>query len=218
MPNNQESWVKLTSALEAPDLTADPRFATPEARAEHSTALVAALDTIFAKQTRAEWLRRFRQALPTPAHPGEDGVAEVLPSPAQKPETSAEGGPSLPSPAHKTETSVEGGPSLPSPAHGRGTSGAAGLGEGITAAPINNLADLAEDPQAWANSYFTKTHCDEVNREVTVRGLPITLSKTPGAVRTLGPELGQHTEEILTETLGYTWEQVGELKDAGAIL
>jgi crotonobetainyl-CoA:carnitine CoA-transferase CaiB-like acyl-CoA transferase len=252
MPNNQESWVKLTSALEAPDLTADPRFATPEARAEHNTALIAALDTVFAKQTRAEWLRRFRQALPTPAHPGEDGVAEVLPSPAQKPETSAEGGPSLPSPAHKTETSVEGGPSLPSPAqkpetsaeggpslpspahktetsveggpslpspaHGRGTSGAAGLGEGITAAPINNLADLAEDPQAWANSYFTKTHCDEVNREVTVRGLPITLSKTPGAVRTLGPELGQHTEEILTETLGYTWEQVGELKDAGAIL
>jgi crotonobetainyl-CoA:carnitine CoA-transferase CaiB-like acyl-CoA transferase len=51
-----------------------------------------------------------------------------------------------------------------------------------------------------------------------VRGLPITLSKTPGAVRTLGPELGQHTEEILTETLGYTWEQVGELKEAGAIL
>jgi crotonobetainyl-CoA:carnitine CoA-transferase CaiB-like acyl-CoA transferase len=92
------------------------------------------------------------------------------------------------------------------------------VGEGVTAAPINNLAELAEDPQAWANNYFTKTHCDEVNREVTVRGLPITLSKTPGAVRTLGPELGQHTEEILTETLGYTWEQVGELKEAGAIL
>jgi crotonobetainyl-CoA:carnitine CoA-transferase CaiB-like acyl-CoA transferase len=92
------------------------------------------------------------------------------------------------------------------------------VGEGVTAAPINTLADLAEDPQAWANNYFTKTHCDEVNREVTVRGLPITLSKTPGAVRTLGPELGQHTEEILTETLGYTWEQVGALKEAGAIL
>jgi crotonobetainyl-CoA:carnitine CoA-transferase CaiB-like acyl-CoA transferase len=149
--NNQDAWTKLTAALEAPDLAADPRFATPEARAENNAALVGALDTIFAKQTRDEWLRRLKAA-------------------------------------------------------------------GVTAAPINSLADIAEDPQAWANGYFTKTHCDEVNREVTVRGLPITLSKTPGAVRTLGPELGQHTEEILTEILGYSWEQVGELKEAGAIL
>jgi crotonobetainyl-CoA:carnitine CoA-transferase CaiB-like acyl-CoA transferase len=168
MASNQDSWAKLTGALDAPDLAADPRFATPEARAENNAALIEALDTIFAKQTRDYWLRRFAESLPSPS--------------------------------------------------GRGMSGAAGLGEGVTAAPINNLADLAEDPQAWANNYFTKTHCDEVNREVTVRGLPITLSKTPGAVRTLGPELGQHTEEILTETLGYTWEQVGELKEAGAIL
>jgi crotonobetainyl-CoA:carnitine CoA-transferase CaiB-like acyl-CoA transferase len=140
MPNNQDSWAKLSAALDEPEVAANPRFQTP-----------AALDTVFAKQTRAEWLRRFEAA-------------------------------------------------------------------GVTAVPINTLADLAEDPQAWANNYFTRTHCDEVNREVTVRGLPIALSKTPGAVRTLGPELGQHTEEILTETLGYTWEQVGALKEAGAIL
>jgi crotonobetainyl-CoA:carnitine CoA-transferase CaiB-like acyl-CoA transferase len=63
-----------------------------------------------------------------------------------------------------------------------------------------------------------QTYCEEVQRDVTVRGLPIGLSKTPGAVRSLGPELGQHTEEILVDTLGYTWEQVGELKTQGAIL
>ena len=151
MPNKQGSWLKLTSAVEAPDLTSDPRFATSEGRRKHNTALIAALDTVFAKRTAAEWMARFNSA-------------------------------------------------------------------GVVAAPINNLAELAEDPQAWANDYFTKTHCNEVNREVTVRGLPIGLSKTPGSVRSLGPELGQHTEEILTETLGYTWEQVGELKEAGATL
>ena len=151
MPNNQDAWSKLTAALDNPQIAGDDRFATPEGRSEHSSSLIAALDTVFAKQTAAEWMRRF-------------------------------------------ETS------------------------GVVAAPINNLSDLAVDPQAWANNYFTKTHCDEVNREVTVRGLPITLSKTSGSVGTLGPELGQHTEEILTETLGYTWEQVGELKEARAIL
>ncbi len=88
----------------------------------------------------------------------------------------------------------------------------------IVAMPIGNLADLAADPQAWANDYIVKAHCDEVNREVDVRGLPITLSKTPGSVRTLGPELGQDTELILTDTLGYSWEQVAEFKEQGVIL
>ena len=89
---------------------------------------------------------------------------------------------------------------------------------GIVASPINNLADAAKDPQAWENDYFVETYCEEVQRDVTVRGVPVQLSKTPGSVRSLGPELGQHTEEILVETLGYTWEQVGELKEQGAIL
>ncbi len=89
---------------------------------------------------------------------------------------------------------------------------------GIPSAPIDNLADLAQDRQAWANDYFLKAHCEEVNREVTVRGLPIGLSKTPGSVRSLGPELGQHTEELLVDTLGYSWEEIGALKEQGAIL
>ncbi len=89
---------------------------------------------------------------------------------------------------------------------------------GIAASPVNNLADLAADPQAWANRYLSETHCDEVNRDVVVRGLPVRLSKTPGSVRALGPELGQHTEEILVDVLGYSWDDVGELKTQGAIL
>jgi crotonobetainyl-CoA:carnitine CoA-transferase CaiB-like acyl-CoA transferase len=89
---------------------------------------------------------------------------------------------------------------------------------GVIASPINNLADLAQDPQAWANEYLLETYCEEVQRQVMIRGLPIGLSNTPGSVRSLGPELGQHTEEILVDTLGYSWEQVGELKAKGAIL
>jgi crotonobetainyl-CoA:carnitine CoA-transferase CaiB-like acyl-CoA transferase len=88
---------------------------------------------------------------------------------------------------------------------------------GVVGSPINNLADLGNDPQAWENQYFTKTYCEEVQREVDIRGLPVRLSKTPGTVESLGPELGQHTEFILTETLGYSWEQVGELKEQGVI-
>jgi len=89
---------------------------------------------------------------------------------------------------------------------------------GIVASPINNLRDVEADPQAWENEYLVETYCEEVQRNVNVRGLPVTLSKTPGVVETLGPELGQHTEQILVDTLGYTWEQVGQLKEERAIL
>ena len=88
---------------------------------------------------------------------------------------------------------------------------------GIAASPVATLADVAKDPQAWANDYLMETHCEEVQRTVTIRGLPVTLSKTPGTVRSLGPELGQDTEMILFETLGYSWDEIGELKAKGAI-
>ena len=82
----------------------------------------------------------------------------------------------------------------------------------IAASPIQSFKELAEDPQAWANDYFLKTHCSEVDREVEIRGLPITLSKTPGRVETLGPELGQDTEIVLLEMLGMEWEEIEKLK------
>lgn len=88
---------------------------------------------------------------------------------------------------------------------------------GIVASPIQTLKEISEDPQAWENDYLVRTHCEEVNREVEVRGLPITLSKTPGSVESLGPELGQDTELILADTLGISWERIGELKERGVI-
>lgn len=90
--------------------------------------------------------------------------------------------------------------------------------EGIVASPVNNLADVVRDEQAWRNGYFMKTYCEEVQREVDVRGLPVTLSKTPGEIQTLGPQLGQDTELLMMDLLGYEWEQIEALKAQGAIL
>lgn len=88
---------------------------------------------------------------------------------------------------------------------------------GIVAGPINNLADVIKDEQAWRNNYFMKAYCEEVKREVDVRGLPVALSKTPGMVNTLGPELGQDTEILMMELLEYDWDQIEDLKEQGAI-
>lgn len=88
---------------------------------------------------------------------------------------------------------------------------------GIVASPINNLADVIKDEQAWQNNYFMKAYCEEVKREVDVRGMPVALSKTPGEVNTLGPELGQDTEILMMDLLKYEWDQIEELKVKGAI-
>ena len=88
---------------------------------------------------------------------------------------------------------------------------------GIVAQPINNLADVIRDEQAWQNKYFMKAYCEEVQREVDVRGLPVKLSKTPGEINSLGPQLGQDTEILMMDMLGYEWEEIEALKAEGAI-
>jgi crotonobetainyl-CoA:carnitine CoA-transferase CaiB-like acyl-CoA transferase len=82
-------------------------------------------------------------------------------------------------------------------------------------APVRDLAEAAADPQAWANGYLRKgADADGVER--TIVGTPISFSESgvdPGGPP---PETGQHTEEVLLE-VGYTWEEIAALSDAGAI-
>jgi formyl-CoA transferase len=51
---------------------------------------------------------------------------------------------------------------------------------------------------------------------IHVSGLPTTLSRTPGAIRTPAPEKGEHTEAILRE-LGMRSEDIQQLRAAGVI-
>ena len=50
-----------------------------------------------------------------------------------------------------------------------------------------------------------------------VMGIPVRLRETPGSVRRPAPEFGEHTEEILTTLLGYTWDQIAGLKEREVI-
>ncbi len=47
--------------------------------------------------------------------------------------------------------------------------------------------------------------------------MPVKLAQTPGNPRGHAPELGEHTEAILTEMLGYSWDDVARLRDANVI-
>ena len=58
---------------------------------------------------------------------------------------------------------------------------------------------------------------EALSGKTQLMGVPVNLSRTPGNARGRAPELGEHTESILTELLGYSWEDVAKLREEGAI-
>jgi succinate--hydroxymethylglutarate CoA-transferase len=52
---------------------------------------------------------------------------------------------------------------------------------------------------------------------IEVPGLPLKLGGAETASRTPCPGLGQHTEEVLREVLGYDAARIASLREAGAI-
>jgi len=81
---------------------------------------------------------------------------------------------------------------------------------------VNSVDQLPDDVQVQANRYVTAFEHPTFGSTQVV-GIPVGLSETPGSLRRPAPEFGQHTEEILTELLGYSWEQVGRLREQEVI-
>jgi CoA:oxalate CoA-transferase len=81
---------------------------------------------------------------------------------------------------------------------------------------VNSLDQLPDDVQVQANHYVT-TYEHPTFGPTQVVGLPVGLSETPGSLRRPAPEFGQHTEEILTGLLGYSWDEVGRLREREVI-
>jgi crotonobetainyl-CoA:carnitine CoA-transferase CaiB-like acyl-CoA transferase len=52
---------------------------------------------------------------------------------------------------------------------------------------------------------------------ITVAGLPIKLSATPGQVQGRAPRLGEHTEAVLAEWLHLPAETVARLREEGVV-
>lgn len=81
---------------------------------------------------------------------------------------------------------------------------------------LKTIDEFGKDPQPLANDYLVE-YDHPMWGKTKMPGFPVAFSKTPWSISRPPPELGQHTEEILMEVLGYDWDAISKLKDEEVI-
>jgi crotonobetainyl-CoA:carnitine CoA-transferase CaiB-like acyl-CoA transferase len=77
------------------------------------------------------------------------------------------------------------------------------------------LDEVPNDPQVRARKMIVELN-GPGGQKVKQVGISVKLSDTPGSIRSLAPQLGQHTDEIVG-ALGYAKEQIARWREEGAI-
>lgn len=83
--------------------------------------------------------------------------------------------------------------------------------EGVPCGPVKSIAEAAEDPQVWAREMLVQVEHPGFGK-FPLPGLPLKLSQTPGDVNTAAPTVGAHNEEVYCGLLGYTEQQLEQLR------
>ncbi|MBM3946869.1 MAG: CoA transferase [SAR202 cluster bacterium] len=80
----------------------------------------------------------------------------------------------------------------------------------MPSAVVQSFADVGNDPQVLANGYITEVDDPRWGKQRVV-GLAIEMEKTPGEVQGLAPDLGEHTDQYLSQ-IGYSASQIANLR------
>ncbi len=85
----------------------------------------------------------------------------------------------------------------------------------VPVSKIYSVRDMMQDPQFLARQMFEQ-HLFKDGSPVKLPAVTPKLSETPGSTRWMGPELGEHTDEVLAE-LGYTSADIAFLRTSGVL-
>jgi crotonobetainyl-CoA:carnitine CoA-transferase CaiB-like acyl-CoA transferase len=88
--------------------------------------------------------------------------------------------------------------------------------QGLIATRVNQLTDIGTDEQVLANDYM-KRQDHPVLGPWTWVTTPLRFTKTPVSIRSPAPEIGEHTDEVLSEYLGLSPSQIARLRDDGVV-
>ena len=87
---------------------------------------------------------------------------------------------------------------------------------GLAAGPVYNTPDLMKDPVFSESSMLVNLKHGEVGQRV-VPGLPVQFSGIDLDYRG-APMIGEHTEEVMGELLGYSAAEIARLKEAKVLI
>ncbi len=79
----------------------------------------------------------------------------------------------------------------------------------VVAAPVNTIPMAAEDPHPWERGAMQEVP-DFLAGTIAVSGDYWHFSRTPVVVGST-PQVGEHNQQLLSDILGYTDEQIEEL-------
>jgi crotonobetainyl-CoA:carnitine CoA-transferase CaiB-like acyl-CoA transferase len=87
---------------------------------------------------------------------------------------------------------------------------------GLAAGPVYSTPELMEDPVFSRSNMLVKLKHSEVGERV-VPGLPVNFGAIDLEYRG-APMIGEHTDEVLTELLGYSAAEIARLKEAKVLI
>ena len=90
------------------------------------------------------------------------------------------------------------------------------VGAAIPCGPVNDMQSLFSDPQVRHRGMIVEVPHPTIGT-LRLTGVPVRHSETPGTIRRPPPLLGEHTNEVLADVLGYSPERIAALKDRGTV-
>jgi crotonobetainyl-CoA:carnitine CoA-transferase CaiB-like acyl-CoA transferase len=87
---------------------------------------------------------------------------------------------------------------------------------GVAVAPIQTVDHVLEHPQVLANAMVVTTQ-DASGRESKGLGGPFKIEDGGGVGTRSAPSLGEHSDEILQNDLGFSATDIAALRQAGTI-
>lgn len=87
----------------------------------------------------------------------------------------------------------------------------------IMFSPILDGLEVANESQAVANNYVVEYDFPSLGGNIKTVGYPVNFHKTPASIKRPAPEFGEHTEEILIDLCGCSWDDISRLKEEQVI-
>jgi len=82
---------------------------------------------------------------------------------------------------------------------------------------VYSVKDIMNDPHYMERGNLLSIYDEQLNKDVKVQAVVPKMSKTPGAVKWLCPEVGAHNQEIYEQLLEFDQNKINNLKNSNII-